>query len=318
MNNYPIATILGGGGFIGRYLVRKMTEMNYQCIIPTRNPYLKGYLKTQAPPGAIEFIDFNLKNFSKIEEAIKNSDIVINLIGILFENRKQKFSNLHSNLPGLIAKYCANTEVKKFIHVSAIGADAKSKSLYQQSKFEGEQKALNNFKNTVIVRPSVVCGAEDNFTNLFAKLSIAPIIPIVNTKYKFQPILVNDVATAIVKAIDIKKNEQKIYEIGGPKVITFGNMVKSILSTIGKKRLVVDLPMFIAKIQATLFSIMPKPLLTKDQCKILDEADNIVSNNNLKIEDLGIKPTDVEEAMSQWLWRFRDGGEFHKISQNKL
>ena len=102
MNNYPIATILGGGGFIGRYLVRKMTEKNFQCIIPTRNAYLKGYLKTQAPPGAIEFIDFNLKDFSKIKEAINNSDIVINLIGILFENRKQKFSNIHSNLPGLI------------------------------------------------------------------------------------------------------------------------------------------------------------------------------------------------------------------------
>ena len=211
MNDYPIATILGGGGFIGRYLVRKMTEKNYQCIIPTRNAYLKGYLKTQAPPGAIEFIDFNLKDFSKIEEAIKNSDIVINLIGILFENSKQKFSDLHADLPGLIAKYCSQSEVKKFIHVSAIGANANSKSLYQRSKFEGEQKALNNFKNTIIIRPSVVCGTEDNFTNLFAKLSMSLIIPVVKTNYKFQPIVVNDVATAIVEAIEIKKNEGKIY-----------------------------------------------------------------------------------------------------------
>ena len=136
MNNYPIATILGGGGFIGRYLVRKMTEKNYQCIIPTRNAYLKGYLKTQAPPGAIEFIDFNIKDFSKIEEAIKNSDIVINLIGILFENRKQKFTNIHSDLPGLIAKHCSVSKVKKFIHLSAIGANENSKSFYQKSKFD--------------------------------------------------------------------------------------------------------------------------------------------------------------------------------------
>ena len=313
MNNYPIATILGGGGFIGRYLVRKMTEKNYQCIIPTRNAYLKGYLKTQAPPGAIEFIDFNLKDFSKIEQAIKNSDIVINLIGILFENSKQKFKNIHSDLPGLIAKLCSESEVKKFIHVSAIGANENSKSLYQQSKFAGEQKALNNFKNTIIIRPSVVCGTEDNFTNLFAKLSMAPVIPVVKTNYNFQPILVNDVATAIVKAIEIKKNEGKIYEIGGPKVITFGNMVKSILKTINKKRLVVDLPMPIAKIQASLLSLMPKPLLTKDQCEILNEADNVVSNNHLTLEDLDIKPDDVEQVMSKWLWRFRDGGEFAKI-----
>jgi len=313
MNNYPIATILGGGGFIGRYLVRKMTEKNYQCIIPTRNSYLKGYLKTQAPPGAIEFIDFNLKNFSKIEEAIKNSDIVINLIGILFENSKQKFTNIHADLPGLIAKYCSDTEVKKFIHVSAIGANQNSKSFYQKSKFAGEQKALNNFKNTIIIRPSVVCGTEDNFTNLFAKLSMSPVIPVVKTSYNFQPILVNDVATAIVKAIEIKNNEGKIYEIGGPKVISFGNMVKSILNTINKKRIVVDLPMPLAKIQASLFSLMPKPLLTKDQCEILNEADNVVSKNHLTLEDLNIKPDDVEQAMSKWLWRFRDGGEFAKI-----
>jgi uncharacterized protein YbjT (DUF2867 family) len=313
MNNYPIATILGGGGFIGRYLVRKMTEKNYQCIIPTRNAYLKGYLKTQAPPGAIEFIDFNLKNFSKIEEAIKNSDIVINLVGILFENSKQKFMNIHSDLPALIAKHCAESEVKKFIHVSAIGANENSKSLYQKSKFAGEQRALNNFKKTIIIRPSVVCGTEDNFTNLFAKLSISPVIPVVKKNYNFQPILVNDVATAIVKAIEVKKNEGKIYEIGGPKIISFGDMVKSILSTIGKKRFVIGLPMPLAKIQASLLNLMPKPLLTKDQCTILNEADNIVSNNYLTLEDLNIKPEDVEQAMSKWLWRFRDGGEFAKI-----
>jgi uncharacterized protein YbjT (DUF2867 family) len=313
MNNYPIATILGGGGFIGRYLVRKMTEKNYQCIIPTRNAYLKGYLKTQAPPGAIEFIDFNLKDFSKIEEAIKNSDIVINLIGILFENRKQNFFNIHSDLPGLIAKYCSESEVKKFIHVSAIGANADSKSLYQQSKFSGEQKALANFKNTVIIRPSVVCGNEDNFTNLFAKLSLSPVIPVIKPDYKFQPILVDDVATAIVHAIEVKKNEGKIYEIGGPTPISFKDMVKSIISTIGKKRFIVEMPMPLAKIQAALFSLMPKPLLTKDQCEILNEADNVVTNNHLTLKDLNIKPTDVHQAMPKWLWRFRTGGEFAKI-----
>ena len=313
MNNYPIATILGGGGFIGRYLVRKMTEKNFQCIIPTRNAYLKGYLKTQAPPGAIEFIDFSTKNFDGIKKAVNNSDIVINLIGILFENRKQKFRNIHSDLPGLIAKYCSASEVKKFIHVSAIGASADSKSFYQQSKFRGEQEALNNFKNTIIIRPSVVCGVEDNFTNLFAKLSLSPVIPVVKPDYKFQPILADDVATAIVRSIDIKKNEGKIYEIGGPKIISFKDMVKSIVSTIGKKRFIVEMPMPLAKVQAALFSLMPKPLLTKDQCEILNEADNIVSDNHLILKDLNIKPVDVQQAMPKWLWRYRTGGEFAKI-----
>ena len=308
-----ICTILGGGGFIGRYLVRNLTKKNYRCIITTRKAFEKGYLKTQATPGAIELLDWNPNNFSELKEAIKNSDIVINLIGILYETRKQKFYNIHSSIPEAIAKICSETDVKKFIQVSAIGANENSKSLYQKSKHLGEVKALSNFKNTVIIRPSVVCGTEDNFTNLFSKLSILPAIPLVGINYKFQPILVSDVATAIVQAIEIKDNEGKIYEIGGPKVISFGDMVKSILKTINKKRFVVQMPMAIAKIQSTITDLLPfPPILTKDQCEILSEADNVVSNNHLTLKDLDINPLDVEEEMKKWLWRYREGGQFAK------
>ena len=313
MNNYPIATILGGGGFIGRYIVRNLTARNYRCIIPSRNPFQKGYLKTQAPPGAIEFIDWKDNNFSKIEESIKNSDIVINLIGILYETRRQKFSKIHTDIPDMISKICATSDVKKFIHVSAIGASESSKSIYQQSKFEGEIRSLNNFKNTIIIRPSVVCGTEDNFTNLFSKLSFMPVIPVVKINYKFQPILVTDVADAIIKIITTKNNEGKIYEIGGPKIISFGDMVKSILKTINKKRFVIEMPMALAKIQSKILSLLPfPPILTEDQCNILLESDNVVSNKNLTLQDINIKPKDVELAMQKWLWRFREGGEFAK------
>jgi uncharacterized protein YbjT (DUF2867 family) len=308
-----ICTILGGGGFIGRYLVRNLTKKNYRCIISTRNSFQKGYLKTQATPGAIELIDWNPNNFSELKEAIKNSDVVINLIGILYETRKQKFYNIHSTIPEVVAKACKESEVKKFIHVSAIGANDNSKSLYQKSKYSGEVKALNNFNKTVIIRPSVVCGTEDNFTNLFSKLSFLPVIPLVGINYKFQPILVNDVADAIVRAIETKNNENKIYEIGGPKIISFGDMVKSILKTINKKRFVVPMPMPIAKIQSTITDLLPfPPILTKDQCEILSEADNIVSNNFLSLKDLDLKPSDVEEEMKKWLWRYREGGQFAK------
>jgi len=308
-----ICTILGGGGFIGRYLVRNLTKKNYRCIITTRKAFQKGYLKTQATPGAIELLDWNPNNFSDLKEAIKNSDVVVNLIGILFENRKQKFYNIHSKIPEAVAKICSESDVKKFIHVSAIGANDKSKSLYQKSKFLGEQKALENFKQTVIIRPSVVCGPEDNFTNLFSKLSILPVIPVVGKNYKFQPILVSDVVSSILKAIEIKNNEGKIYEIGGPKIIRFGDMVKSILSTINKKRFVVEMPMALAKIQSTITDLLPfPPILTKDQCEILSEADNVVSNNHLTLKDLDIDPVDVEAEMKKWLWRYKDGGQFAK------
>jgi NADH dehydrogenase len=311
MNN-KIITILGSG-FINRYLVRNLTKKNYRCIISTRKPFQKGYLKTQATPGSIELIEWNPNNFSELKEAIKNSDIVINLIGILYETRKQKFYKIHSDIPEAVSKICAESDVKKFIHVSAIGANEKSKSLYQKSKFQGEIKAFSNFKNTIVIRPSVVCGTEDNFTNLFSKLSFLPMIPVVGINYKFQPILVTDVVDAIMQAIEIKGNEGKIYEIGGPKVISFGDMVKSILKTINKKRFVVEMPMSLAKLQSTITDLLPiPPILTKDQCEILSEADNIVSNNNLTLKDLDINPTDVEEAMKKWLVRFREGGQFAK------
>ena len=308
-----ICTILGGGGFIGRYLVRNLTKKNYRCIITTRKPFQKGYLKTQATPGAIELLDWNPDNFSDLKESIKNSDVIINLIGILYETRKQKFYNIHSKIPDVISKICAETNVKKFIHVSAIGASENSNSLYQKSKFQGEVNVLNNFKNSVIIRPSVVCGPEDNFTNLFSKMSVLPVIPLVKMKYKFQPILVSDVAESIVRAIEEKNNSGKIYEIGGPKIISFGDMVNSILSTINKKRFVVEMPMTIAKIQSTITDFLPlPPILTRDQCEILSEPDNIVSYNHLTLNDLNIKPSDVEVEMKKWLWRYKDGGQFAK------
>ena len=309
-----ICTILGGGGFIGRYLVRNLTKKNYRCIITTRKAFQKGYLKTQATPGAIELIDWNPDNFSELKEAIKNSDVVVNLIGILFETRKNKFYNIHSKIPEAIAKICSESDVKKFIHVSAIGANENSKSLYQKSKYQGELNALKNFNKTLIIRPSVVCGPEDNFTNLFSKLSILPVIPIVGINYKFQPILVSDVADAIVKAIGIKNNEGKIYEIGGPKIISFGDMVKSILSEINKKRFVIEMPMFLAKLQSSITDLLPlPPILTRDQCEILSESDNVVSNNHMTLKDLDIDPADVENSMKKWLWRYKDGGQFAKV-----
>jgi len=314
MNNYPVATVFGFSGNIGLYCGRILAKRNYRCLAPVRNSFTSGNLKTQFPPGALEFIPFDINNLDKVKDAIENSSYVINLIGILNESRREKFQSIHVDFPEVIAKICQNSGIKKFIHVSALGCSPESRSRYQQSKALGEEKALNNFKKTVIIRPSVVVSSEDRFSNLFAQLSFSPIIPIPKLNYKIQPIFVNDVAKAIVRAIEIKNNEGSIYELGGEKIFSMGDMVKLILRIIGKKRLVVEMPMTLAKIQSTLLGLLPiPPILTKDQCLILSEKDNIVSGDHLTLEDLNIKPTDVEKEMETWLWRHRAGGEFAKI-----
>ena len=306
-----IVTLFGGSGQIGSNLIGPLIKKNYRVICVTRSAFRNTHLKTQATPGAIELLEWNTENLSEVENAIKNSDVVINLVGILYETRKQKFYNLHAKLPEAIAKICARSNVEKLIQVSAIGSSKDSRSLYQRSKFQGEVNVLNNFKNSVIIRPSVVESHSSNFSNLFARLSFFPIIPIPNLAYRIQPILVQDVVKAIMKAIEVKDNFGKIYEIGGPKIFTFKEMIESIMQAIGKKRLIIQMPMPLAKIQSAITDLLPfPPILTRDQCEILSEQDNIVSNNHLTLKDLNIEPADVEKAMIKWLVRFRDRGQF--------
>tara|TARA_Y100001970_G_C14193269_1_gene836612 strand:- start:246 stop:1205 length:960 start_codon:yes stop_codon:yes gene_type:complete len=313
-----IVTLFGGSGQIGSNLIGSLIKKNFRCIVVTRSAYNNIHLKTQATPGAIELLEWNAENFSEIGEAIKNSDIVINLVGILYETRKQKFNKLHAKLPEAIAKICARSNVEKLIQISAIGSSINSRSLYQKSKFQGEVNALNNFKNTVIVRPSIVESPTSNFSNLFGKLSFFPIIPIPNLRYRIQPILCTDVVKAIMNIIEVKDNFGKIYEIGGPKILSFKEMIQSIMKAIGKKRLIVEMPMPLAKIQSTITDLLPfPPILTRDQCEILSEQDNVVSNNHLTLKDLDIKPSDVEKAMIKWLVRFRDQGQFSLGKNNE-
>ena len=309
MESNRLVTILGAG-FIGRYIIKHLDKKGFRSIVLSRRPFSKNYILTQARTGYVDVLKFSQ---SEIKRSIEKSDYVINLIGIL--SPASNFFKIHSELPDFISKLCAESKnVKKFIHVSAIGANKNSKSIYQQSKFSGEEKVLKNFNSSVIIRPSLVVGAEDEFTNLWGKLSIFPILPVVGSKFRFQPIFVNDLAKAIVNVIEIKENEGKIIEIGGKKVISFGDMVKLILKIIGKKKLIVDMPLSLGKIVGAILQKLPgRPLLTQDQCLILGEKDNIVSGNYLTINDLKISPVDVESKMSEWLYRYRDGGEFAKI-----
>ena len=235
-NNQQIA-IFGAGGFLGRHLMRKLTELDYRIKVATRSPYLKGYLKPQGNAGQIELIKTNIFNENEISKVLKNCDLAINLVGILYETRKQKFTKIHEQFPYLLSRLCNEHRVKKLIHISALGIEGRHESKYKESKLNGEKKIKDNFKSPIILRPSVVFGPEDKFFNTFASLAqISPILPLIGGgKTKFSPIYVGDVAEAIVKALSLNNSEPKVYELGGPENYSFKELMEILLAEIKRK-----------------------------------------------------------------------------------
>ena len=230
-NNQKKIAIFGAGGFIGKHLVRGLTRLDYRIKIATRNPYLKGYLKPLGNPGQIELFRTNIFDSEDIKKVLKNCDYAINLVGILYETRKQKFNQIHSHFPFLLSNLCNEMDVKNLVHLSALGVKEKHKSLYIQSKLEGEKNISKFFKPSVILRPSVIFGPEDKFFNTFATLSqFSPFLPLVGGgKTKFAPIYVGDVAKAIVKSLSLNNSETEIYELGGPKNYSFKELFEILL-----------------------------------------------------------------------------------------
>ena len=306
-----IATIFGASGFIGRHLIRRLTEKDFRIIVATRSPYLHGSLKTLGNPGQIDLEKINIFDEEKLRILIKNSHIVINLIGILYETKKQSFNSIHVKFPELLSSLCHKSNVEKLIHISAIGAKKNTNSKYLKTKFDGEECIVNNFKKFTIIRPSIVFGDEDKFFNKFASLSeIFPALPLIgggNTK--FQPIYVGDVAKSIVSILEKEKIDQNIYEIGGPQIYTFKELIEILLKVIKKKRFLISIPFSVAKYQAKVFELFPKPLLTTDQVEML-KYDNIITGNCPTLKELGIVPKNMEDIIPNYLYRFRKGGQF--------
>ncbi len=294
-------TVFGGTGFIGRNLIGKLAKKGFKIVVPTRNPYLHGYLKPMGEPGQIEVLKFNPFDFSNLNEFIKSSEIVINCIGVLYEKKNQKFDHVHDLFPKFLSSILDKGVTKKFIHISALGANKNSNSLYIKSKFQGEEAVMHNFKNSIIVRPSIVFGTNDSFFNLFNKLiNILPIIPLAGSKTKFQPCYVGDVTDAIIKIIE-QVNLNSIYELGGPKIYTFKELIETLLVSLKKKRLIVELPDFIARIQAKVMQLLPNPLLTEDQLEIL-KSDNVCSNQYPGFKELGISTRTVEIILPNYIF----------------
>ena len=222
-NNQKIIAIFGAGGFLGKHLMRELTKLDYRIKVATRNPYLKGYLKPLGSPGQIELFKTNIFNPKDVKNILENCDIVINLVGILYENKNQKFNEIHSEFPNMLSNLCNEIGIRNLVHVSALGIKEKHSSIYMQSKFKGEKNIQENFKPSVILRPSVVFGPEDKFFNTFASLAqFSPALPLIGGgKTKFAPIYVGDVAKAIVKALELNNSEPKVYELGGPENYSF-------------------------------------------------------------------------------------------------
>ena len=310
-NNQKIIGIFGAGGFLGKHLMRQLTKLDYRVKVATRNPYLKGYLKPLGNPGQIELFKTNIFDPEDIKNVLKNCDSIINLVGILYETKKQKFNEIHSQFPYLLSNLCSEIGIKNLIHISALGVREKHVSRYMQSKLQGEKNIQNTFRSSVILRPSVVFGPEDKFFNTFASIAqFSPILPLIGGgKTKFAPIYVGDVAKAIVKALELNNSKPKIYELGGPKNYSFKELMEILLSEIKKKRFLLPVPFGLAKFQSYFLEMMPNPLLTPDHVEML-KFNNIVSGEYSTLKDLGITGTTIQSILPKYIYRFRTGGQF--------
>ena len=310
-NNQKIIGIFGGGGFLGKHLMRQLTKLDYRIKVATRNPYLKGYLKPLGNPGQVELFKTNIFNPDDVRHFLKNCDFVINLVGILNESRKQKFEQIHARFPFTLGSLCNELGIKNLVHVSALGVKKGHVSKYMTTKLEGETNIQNTFRSPVILRPSIVFGSEDKFFNTFASLAqFSPVLPLIGGgKTKFAPIYVGDVAKAIVKALELNNSETKIYELGGPKNYSFKELMEILLAEIKKKRYLIPIPFWSSKILSYFLQMMPNPLLTPDSVEIL-KYDNIVSGDYPKLKDFGISGTAIQTILPKYIYRFRTGGEF--------
>lgn len=309
-----LVTVFGGSGFLGRHVVRALARAGYRIRPAVRRPDLAGHLQPLGRVGQIHAVQANLRYPASIEAAVRDADVVINLVGILFERGRQRFEAVQAEGASQVAQAAAAAGAR-MIQVSALGADPDSPSLYARSKAAGEAAVLAASPGATIYRPSILFGPEDDFFNRFAAMArMFPALPLVGGgETLFQPVFVGDVAQAILKAAGGGARGGTIYELGGPDVKSFKALMEYVLAVTERKRLLVPLPFAIAKLQAYVLQFLPTPLLTPDQVELL-KRDNVVSAaakaEGRTIEALGIEPAAMEAIVPGYLWRFRKAGQF--------
>jgi uncharacterized protein YbjT (DUF2867 family) len=322
-NSETLITIFGGSGFLGRHVVRALARRQYRIRVAVRRPDLCGHLQPLGRVGQIQAVQANIRHRLSVASAVAGSDVVINLVGILFESGRQRFDLVQATGAEGVA-LAAAAHNARMIHISAIGADENSRAAYARAKRQGEKLVLAASPAATIFRPSIMFGPNDDFFNRFAGIAaLSPILPLIGGgRTRFQPVFAGDVAEAIAKAVEGETTPGAIYELGGPEIFTFKQLMRFILTTIGRRRLLMPLPFWLARLQAVGFELLSKvplpflakPLLTRDQVAML-RRDNVVSEearrNGLTLEGLGITPHPVGEIVPTYLWRFRRAGQFH-------
>jgi NADH dehydrogenase len=314
-NSDTLVTVYGGSGFLGRHVVRALAKRDYRIRVAVRRPNLAFHLQPLGRVGQIHAVQANLRDAPSVEAAARDSRVLINLVGLLAESGRQRFDSIHSFGAEQVA-LAANAHGTRMVHVSAIGADEASPAAYARTKAVAERLVLAAQPQAVIMRPSILFGPEDDFFNRFASLArISPVLPLIGGGHtRFQPVFVGDVATAIADAVDGKLRGGTIYELGGPEVRTFKELMQYMLATIERRRMLVPLPFFAAKLKALFLQFAPSPLtLTPGQVDLL-RVDNVVSDaaiaDGRTLPGIGIEPETIEAIVPSYLWRFRKTGQF--------
>jgi uncharacterized protein YbjT (DUF2867 family) len=317
-----LVTIFGGSGFVGRYIARRMAKEGWRVRVAVRNYNEATFVRPYGAVGQVEPVFCNIRDDASVASVLGGADAVVNCVGVLAENGRNTFNAVQAEGAERVARLAAAAGVGRMVHISAIGADTEAASQYAKTKAAGEAGVLAHMPNAVILRPSVVFGAEDEFFNRFAGMSrFGPILPVVGADTMFQPVYVDDVAAAAVQGV-LGQADAGVYELGGPDVALFRDLMQTMLGIVRRRRLILNIPFFVAKIMAWSFKIASamslgiiKAPLTKDQVTNL-AVDNVVADGARGFEALGIVPTALAVVLPDYLWRFRPSGQYDAIKES--
>jgi uncharacterized protein YbjT (DUF2867 family) len=308
-----LVTVFGGSGFLGRHTVRALARADWRIRVAVRKPSLANFLVPMGKVGQIQLVKADVTDMEAVTWAVRGAEAVVNLVGILQESGGQHFGEIHRDAAGIIAHAAHDTGAATLIHVSTTGVDAESDSQYSVTKAQGEQRVREAFPDATILRSSIVFGPEDNFFNRFAGLArLLPALPLIGGGHtKFQPVFVGDVAKAVERCLADPAMRGKTYELGGPRIYTFREILEIVLRETGRKRWLVPIPFSVAMLQASILQLFPNAMLTRDQVRLL-HYDNVVAPGALTFADLGIEPETLEAILPGYLWRFRRNGQFQE------